>query len=89
MSRRWTAQLNWFANHPDFLERTFGRAELWLLLHRQSTRTAQYAAESWRCCRSSRALSNPTPTRAPALRDLWQFISDTGSSLRSEAGLVV
>ena len=24
------AQLNWFANHPDFLERTFGRAELWL-----------------------------------------------------------
>jgi hypothetical protein len=23
-------QLNWFANHPDFLERTFGRSELWL-----------------------------------------------------------
>jgi membrane-bound lytic murein transglycosylase D len=24
------SQLNWFANHPDFLERTWGRAGLWL-----------------------------------------------------------
>ena len=29
-SRAIDTQPNWFANHPDFLERTFGRSELWL-----------------------------------------------------------
>jgi len=54
------AKLNWYANHPDYLERTWSRAEQYLhyIVEQLSARSIRW---SWRCCRWSRAPSNPMP----------------------------
>jgi membrane-bound lytic murein transglycosylase D len=71
------AQLNWFANHPDFLERTFGRAELWLyyIVGQLEQRNMPRELALLPVIESAFEPYAYSPARAAGL---WQFISDTG-----------
>jgi membrane-bound lytic murein transglycosylase D len=71
------AQLNWFANHPDFLERTFGRAELWLYYIVGQLEQRNMPRELALLPVIESAFEPYAYSRARAA-GLWQFISDTG-----------
>jgi membrane-bound lytic murein transglycosylase D len=71
------AQLNWFANHPDFLERTFGRAELWMYYIVGQLEQRNMPRELALLPVIESAFEPYAYSRARA-SGLWQFISDTG-----------
>ena len=71
------AQLNWFANHPDFLERTFGRAELWMYYIVGQLEQRNMPRELALLPVIESAFEPYAYSRASA-SGLWQFISDTG-----------
>ena len=71
------SQLNWFANHPDFLERTLGRAELWLYYIVGQLEQRKMPRELALLPVIESAFEPYAYSRARA-SGLWQFISDTG-----------
>jgi membrane-bound lytic murein transglycosylase D len=71
------SQLNWFANHPDFLERTWGRAGLWLYYIVGQLEKRNMPAELALLPVIESAFEPYAYSRARA-SGLWQFISDTG-----------
>jgi membrane-bound lytic murein transglycosylase D len=71
------SQLNWFANHPDFLERTFGRAELWLYYIVDQLEQRNMPRELALLPVIESAFEPYAYSRARA-SGIWQFISDTG-----------
>jgi membrane-bound lytic murein transglycosylase D len=71
------SQLNWFANHPDFLERTWGRAGLWLYYIVGQLEERKMPAELALLPVIESAFEPYAYSRARA-SGLWQFISDTG-----------
>ncbi len=71
------SQLNWFANHPDFLERTFGRAELWLYYIVDQLEQRNMPRELALLPVIESAFEPYAYSRARA-SGLWQFMSDTG-----------
>ncbi|HEY3731212.1 MAG TPA: LysM peptidoglycan-binding domain-containing protein [Steroidobacteraceae bacterium] len=72
-----TSQLNWFANHPDFLERTWGRAGLWLYYIVGQLEQRKMPTELALLPVIESAFEPYAYSRARAA-GLWQFISDTG-----------
>jgi membrane-bound lytic murein transglycosylase D len=71
------SQLNWFANHPDFLERTWGRASLWLYYIVSQVEERKMPSELALLPVIESAFEPYAYSRARAA-GLWQFISDTG-----------
>jgi membrane-bound lytic murein transglycosylase D len=71
------AQANWFANHPDFLERTFGRAELWMYYIVGQLEQRNMPRELALLPVIESAFEPYAYSRARA-SGLWQFVSDTG-----------
>jgi membrane-bound lytic murein transglycosylase D len=71
------SQLNWFANHPDFLERTWGRAGLWLYYIVGQLEQRRMPAELALLPVIESAFEPYAYSRARAA-GIWQFISDTG-----------
>jgi membrane-bound lytic murein transglycosylase D len=71
------SQLNWFANHPDFLERTWGRAGLWLYYIVGQLEQRKMPVELALLPVIESAFEPYAYSRARA-SGLWQFISDTG-----------
>jgi membrane-bound lytic murein transglycosylase D len=71
------SQVNWFANHPDFLERTWGRAGLWLYYIVGQLEQRKMPAELALLPVIESAFEPYAYSRARAA-GLWQFISDTG-----------
>ena len=71
------SQLNWFANHPDFLERTWGRADLWLYYIVGQLEQRKMPRELALLPVIESAFEPYAYSRARAA-GLWQFISDTG-----------
>jgi len=71
------AQLNWFANHPDFLERTFGRAELWMyyIVGQLEQRNLPRELALLPVIESA---FEPYAYSSARASGLWQFVSDTG-----------
>lgn len=72
-----SSQLNWFANHPDFLERTWGRASLWLYYIVGQIEQRHMPSELALLPVIESAFEPYAYSRARAA-GLWQFISDTG-----------
>jgi membrane-bound lytic murein transglycosylase D len=71
------SQVNWFANHPDFLERTWGRAALWLYYITGQLEQRKMPTELALLPVIESAFEPYAYSRARA-SGLWQFISDTG-----------
>ena len=71
------AQLEWFANHPDFLERTWSRASLWLYYIVGQLEERNMPRELALLPVIESAFEPYAYSRASA-SGLWQFISDTG-----------
>lgn len=71
------SELNWFANHPDYLERTFSRAELWLYYIVGQLEQRNMPRELALLPVIESAFEPYAYSRARAA-GLWQFISDTG-----------
>jgi membrane-bound lytic murein transglycosylase D len=71
------SQLNWFANHPDFLERTWGRAGLWLYYIVGQLEQRKMPTELALLPVIESAFEPYAYSRARA-SGIWQFISDTG-----------
>jgi membrane-bound lytic murein transglycosylase D len=72
-------ELNWYANHPDYLERTWGRAEQYLHYIVQQLDARQMPLELALLPVVESAFEPYAYSRARA-SGLWQFISDTGSN---------
>jgi len=70
-------QVNWFANHPDFLERTWGRASLWMYYIVGQLEQRKMPSELALLPVIESAFEPYAYSRARAA-GLWQFISDTG-----------
>jgi membrane-bound lytic murein transglycosylase D len=71
------SQVNWFANHPDFLERTWGRAALWLYYIAGQLEERKMPSELALLPVIESAFEPYAYSRARAA-GMWQFISDTG-----------
>src|ERR1700683_4179427 len=71
------SQLNWFANHPAFLERTWGRAGLWLYYIVGQLEQRKMPVELALLPVIESAFEPYAYSRARAA-GIWQFISDTG-----------
>ena len=71
-------QLNWFASHPDYLERAFGRAELYLYHIVTELESRGMPLEIALLPVVESAFEPYAYSRARA-SGLWQFIPDTGS----------
>jgi membrane-bound lytic murein transglycosylase D len=71
------SELNWFANHPDYLERTFSRSELWLYYIVGQLEARNMPRELALLPVIESAFEPYAYSRARA-SGLWQFISDTG-----------
>jgi membrane-bound lytic murein transglycosylase D len=71
------SQLNWFANRPDFLERTWGRASLWMYYIVGQLEQRKMPSELALLPVIESAFEPYAYSRARAA-GLWQFISDTG-----------
>jgi len=71
------AQLNWFANHPDFLERTFGRSELWLY-YIVGQLEQRHMPRELALLPVIESAFEPYAYSSARAAGLWQFISDTG-----------
>jgi membrane-bound lytic murein transglycosylase D len=72
-------ELNWYANHPDYLERTWGRAEQYLHYIVQQLDARQMPLELALLPVVESAFEPYAYSRARA-SGLWQFIPDTGSN---------
>ncbi len=70
-------QLRWFANNPQYLERTFGRAELWLYYIVGQLESRHMPTELALLPVVESAFEPYAYSRARAA-GMWQFISDTG-----------
>jgi membrane-bound lytic murein transglycosylase D len=70
-------ELNWFANHPDYLERTWGRSERWLYYIVGQLEARNMPRELALLPVIESAFEPYAYSRARA-SGLWQFISDTG-----------
>jgi membrane-bound lytic murein transglycosylase D len=70
-------ELNWYANHPDYLERTFGRSELYLHYIVGELQKRNMPLELALLPVVESAFEPYAYSRARAA-GLWQFISDTG-----------
>ncbi len=81
-------ELNWYANHPDYLERTWGRAEHYLHYIVQQLNARNMPLELALLPVVESAFEPYAYSRARA-SGLWQFIPGTGSELRAQAELVV
>ncbi len=71
------SQANWFANHPDFLNRTWSRASLWLYYIVGQLEQRNMPRELALLPVIESAFEPYAYSRASAA-GLWQFISDTG-----------
>jgi len=71
------SQVNWFANHPDFLQRTWSRASLWLYYIVGQLEQRNMPRELALLPVIESAFEPYAYSRARAA-GLWQFISDTG-----------
>jgi membrane-bound lytic murein transglycosylase D len=71
------SELNWFANHPDYLERTFSRSELWMYYIVGQLEARHMPRELALLPVIESAFEPYAYSRARA-SGLWQFISDTG-----------
>jgi membrane-bound lytic murein transglycosylase D len=71
------SQVNWLANHPDFLSRTWGRAGLWLYYIVGQLEQRNMPTELALLPVIESAFEPYAYSRASAA-GLWQFISDTG-----------
>jgi membrane-bound lytic murein transglycosylase D len=71
------SQLNWFANRPDFLERTWGRASLWMYYIVGQLEQRKMPTELALLPVIESAYEPYAYSRARAA-GMWQFISDTG-----------
>ncbi len=72
-------ELNWYANHPDYLERTWGRAEHYLHYIVQQLNARNMPLELALLPVVESAFEPYAYSRARA-SGLWQFIPDTGSN---------
>jgi len=70
-------ELNWYANHPDYLERTWGRSELYLHYIVTELQKRNMPLELALLPVVESAFEPYAYSRARAA-GLWQFISDTG-----------
>jgi membrane-bound lytic murein transglycosylase D len=70
-------ELNWYANHPDYLERTWGRSELYLHYIVDELQKRNMPLELALLPVVESAFEPYAYSRARAA-GLWQFISDTG-----------
>jgi len=70
-------ELNWYANHPDYLERTFGRSELYLHYIVSELQKRNMPLELALLPVVESAFEPYAYSRARAA-GLWQFISGTG-----------
>jgi membrane-bound lytic murein transglycosylase D len=71
-------ELNWFANNPDYLERTFGRAELYLY-HIVKEVEARGMPLEIALLPVIESAFEPYAYSSASAVGLWQFIPDTGS----------
>jgi membrane-bound lytic murein transglycosylase D len=71
------SQANWFANHPDFLSRTWSRASLWLYYIVGQLEQRNMPRELALLPVIESAFKPYAYSRADA-SGLWQFVSDTG-----------
>jgi len=71
-------QLNWFASHPDYLERAFGRAELYLY-HIVTELEARGMPLEIALLPVVESAFEPYAYSRARASGLWQFIPDTGS----------
>jgi membrane-bound lytic murein transglycosylase D len=71
-------ELNWFANHPDYLERTFGRSSLYLYHIVAEVERRGMPLEIALLPVVESAFEPYAYSQASAV-GLWQFIPDTGS----------
>ena len=71
------SQVNWFANHPDFLDRTWTRAQPWLYYIVGQLEQRNMPRELALLPVIESAFEPYAYSRASA-SGLWQFISDTG-----------
>ncbi len=72
------AELNWFANHPDYLERVWGRAELYMYYIVEQLEQRKMPRELALLPVIESAFDPYAYSRARA-SGLWQFIPGTGS----------
>jgi membrane-bound lytic murein transglycosylase D len=72
-------ELNWYANHPDYLERTWGRAEHYLHYIVEQLNARSMPLELALLPVVESAFEPYAYSRARA-SGLWQFIPDTGSN---------
>ena len=72
-------QLDWYASNPDYLQRAFGRADMYLYYIVAQLEARRHAGSKSRCCRSSRAPSSRTPTPGRAPRDSGSSFPAPGS----------
>ena len=72
-------ELNWYANHPDYLERTWGRAEHYLHYIVEQLNARGMPLELALLPVVESAFEPYAYSRARAA-GLWQFIADTGSN---------
>ncbi|MFT3904934.1 MAG: LysM peptidoglycan-binding domain-containing protein [Steroidobacteraceae bacterium] len=70
-------ELNWYANHPDYLERVWGRAELYLFYISEQLEKRNMPQELALLPVIESAFEPYAYSRARA-SGLWQFIADTG-----------
>ena len=71
-------QLNWFVNNPDYLERSFGRSELYLY-HIVAELEARGMPLEIALLPIVESAFEPYAYSRAAASGLWQFIPDTGS----------
>lgn len=71
-------QLNWFAGHPDYLERAFGRAELYMY-HIVTELEARGMPLEIALLPVVESAFEPYAYSRARASGLWQFIPDTGS----------
>jgi membrane-bound lytic murein transglycosylase D len=71
-------QLSWFANHPDYLERAFGRAELYMY-HIVTELEARGMPLEIALLPVVESAFEPYAYSRARASGLWQFIPDTGS----------
>ena len=81
-------QLHWYASNPEYLQRAFGRADLYLYHIVTELERRGMPLELALLPVVESAFEPYAYSRARA-SGLWQFIPGTGSQIRPEAGLVV
>ncbi len=81
-------QLRWYAANPDYLQRAFGRADLYLY-HIVTELERRHMPLELALLPVVESAFEPYAYSRARASGLWQFIPGTGSQIRPEAGLVV